>query len=41
MDNNIFFTIIKNINASINNEEDFDFNNIILDILSSRTALGP
>ena len=41
MDNNIFFAIIKNINASINNEEDFDFNNIILDILSSRTALGP
>ena len=26
---------------SINNEEDFDFNNVILDILSSKTTLGP
>ena len=26
---------------SINNKEDFDFNNIILDILSSGTTLGP
>jgi hypothetical protein len=26
---------------SINNKEDFNFNNIILDISSSRTALGP
>jgi hypothetical protein len=26
---------------SINNKEDFDFNNIILDILSSKTTLGP
>jgi hypothetical protein len=26
---------------SINNEEDFDFNNIISDISSSRTALDP
>jgi hypothetical protein len=26
---------------SINNKEDFDFNNIILDILSSGTILGP
>ena len=25
---------------SINNKEDFDFNDIILDILSSKTALG-
>jgi hypothetical protein len=27
--------------VSINNKKDFNFNNIILDILSSRTALGP
>ena len=26
---------------SINNEKDFDFNNIILNILFSKTALGP
>ena len=26
---------------SINNEEDFDFDDIILDISSSETALGP
>ena len=26
---------------SINNKEDFNFNDIILDILSSRTTLGP
>jgi hypothetical protein len=26
---------------SINNEEDFDFDDIILDILSSGTTLGP
>ena len=26
---------------SINNKENFDFNNIILDISSSKTALGP
>ena len=26
---------------SINNKKDFDFDNIILDILSFRTTLGP
>ena len=26
---------------SINNKEDFNFNNIISDILSSKTTLGP
>ena len=26
---------------SINNKKDFNLNNIILDILSSKTALGP
>ena len=26
---------------SINNKEDFNFDNIILDILSFKTALGP
>ena len=26
---------------NINNKKDFDFNNIILDILSSKTTLGP
>ena len=26
---------------SINNKEDFNFNNVILDILSSKTTLGP
>ena len=26
---------------SINNKEDFNFNNIMSDILSSKTALGP